>query len=185
MFTLQRITIEGFRGFPKRLEFDLDTPVVLALGPNGTGKSSLVCAIEWCLFGEDVETESHTGIRERISWESRNRSASQCLVEMELTDNGETLVVHRSAVKSGKPHFWFRRGSNPPVREEGKLKALLGGLEIKDFFTAIHLHQESLRGLLLAKPGQRKDDFYRLLGLASPDLPPENCTSVNESPPRV
>ncbi len=167
MFSLQTITIEGFRGFPKRFDFDLDVPVVLAVGPNGTGKSSLVCAIEWCLFGEDVETEAHTGIRERISWKSRNVSAPQCLVEMELTDSGETLVVHRSAGKSGKPDFWFRRGSNPPVREAGKLKALLGGLEIRDFFTAIHLHQESLRGLLLAKPGERKQDFYRLLGLAS------------------
>ena len=167
MFTLQSITVEGFRGFPKKVSFDLDVPVVLVLGPNGTGKSSLVCAIEWCLFGPDVETESHTGIRERISWESRNRSASQCLVEMELTGNGETLVVHRSAPRSGKPDFWFRIGSSPPVREGGKLNALLGGLEIKDFFTAIHLHQESLRGLLLAKPGERKQDFYRLLGLAS------------------
>jgi DNA repair exonuclease SbcCD ATPase subunit len=167
MFTLQSVTIEGFRGFPKKVNFDLDVPVVLALGPNGTGKSSLVCAIEWCLFGQEVETEAHTGIRERISWESRNRSAPHCLVEMELTGDGETLVVHRSVPKSGKPDFWFRIGSSPPVREGGKLKALLGGLEIKDFFTAIHLHQESLRGLLLAKPGERKQDFYRLLGLAS------------------
>jgi DNA repair exonuclease SbcCD ATPase subunit len=167
MFTLQSITIEGFRGFPKKIDFDLDAPVVLVVGPNGTGKSSLACAIEWCLFGPDVETESHTGIRERVSWESRNRAVSQCLVEIEFTGNGETLVVHRSAPSSGKPDFWFRMGSSPPIREGGKLKALLGGLEIKDFFTAIHLHQESLRGLLLAKPGERKQDFYRLLGLAS------------------
>jgi DNA repair exonuclease SbcCD ATPase subunit len=167
MFTLQSITGEGFRGFPRKFNFDLDVPVVLAVGPNGTGKSSLVCAIEWCLFGADVETESHTGIPERKSWESRNRSASQCLVEMELSGNGETLVVHRSAPRSGKPDFWFRVGSSPPVHEGGKLKALLGGLEIEDFFTAIHLHQESLRGLLLAEPRDRKQDFYRLLGLAS------------------
>lgn len=82
MFTLQTITIDGFRGFPKRIHFDLDVPIVLAVGPNGTGKSSLVCAIEWCLFGQDVETEAHTGIRERISWESRNRTVSRCSVEM-------------------------------------------------------------------------------------------------------
>jgi DNA repair exonuclease SbcCD ATPase subunit len=167
MFTLQSIVIEGFRGFPKRLDFDLDVPVVLAAGPNGTGKTSLVCAIEWCLFGQDVETEAHTGIRERISWESRNRGAAQCFVEMELVGDGETLLVHRSASKSGKPEFWYRLGSNPPSHEGGKLTALLGGLEIRDFFTAIHLHEESLRGLLLAKPGERKQDFYRLLGLIS------------------
>jgi DNA repair protein SbcC/Rad50 len=167
VFTLQSITIEGFRGFPKQIGFDLDAPVVMAWGPNGAGKSSLLCAIEWCLFGSDVETEKNTGIRERIAWESRNHASARCLVETELAADGETLLVHRSQPKSGKSDFWFRVGSNAPVRDEGMLRALLGGLEIRDFFTAIHLHQESLRSILLAKPGDRRQDFYRLLGLAS------------------
>jgi DNA repair protein SbcC/Rad50 len=167
MFTLQSVTVEGFRGFTKKTQFDLDAPVVVALGPNGGGKSSLACAVEWCLFGSGVETEKNTGIRERISWESRNHRSAQCSVEVELDAEGETLVVHRLAPKSGRSEFWFRLGSAAPVRDEGELRALLGGLEIKDFFTAVHLHQESLRTLLLAKPGERKQDFYRLLGLAS------------------
>lgn len=167
MFTLQSVKIEGFRGFPKPVEFDLDAPVVIALGPNGAGKSSLLCAVEWCLFGSEVETEKNTGIRERIAWESRNHRSAKCLVETELAADGETLLVHRSQPKTGKGEFWFRLGNAAPIREEGKLRALLGGLEIRDFFTAIHLHQESLRNLLLAKPSDRRQDFYRLLGLAS------------------
>lgn len=48
---ISKLTVAGFRSFTKRTEFDLDADVVLLSGPNGTGKTSLVDAVMWGLFG--------------------------------------------------------------------------------------------------------------------------------------
>ena len=48
---VKRVSVSGFRSFVSPVEFDLDASVVVLSGPNGTGKTSLVDAIMWGLFG--------------------------------------------------------------------------------------------------------------------------------------
>ncbi len=48
---LKTITIEGFRGFNQQQTVSLDAEVVLVLGDNGSGKSSVTEALEWVFFG--------------------------------------------------------------------------------------------------------------------------------------
>ena len=48
---LKSITIEGFRGFTKKVVVDLDANVIILQGPNGVGKTSLLDAILWVLTG--------------------------------------------------------------------------------------------------------------------------------------
>ncbi|MFW6173373.1 MAG: AAA family ATPase, partial [Elusimicrobiota bacterium] len=50
---IQKIKVEGFRGFNKKQEINLDADVVLVYGINGSGKSSLTEALEW-LFFDDI-----------------------------------------------------------------------------------------------------------------------------------
>lgn len=47
---IQRIELENFRN-QERSDWDLNDPVVLLLGINGVGKSTLIDAISWCLTG--------------------------------------------------------------------------------------------------------------------------------------
>ncbi len=49
---LKEITISGFRGFNKKQTINLENSIVLVKGSNGSGKSSLVEAIEWLFFDE-------------------------------------------------------------------------------------------------------------------------------------
>jgi chromosome segregation ATPase len=49
---LKEITVSGFRGFSDCQIINLDNSVVLIYGLNGSGKSSLVEAIEWLFFDE-------------------------------------------------------------------------------------------------------------------------------------
>ena len=44
-------SIEGFKAFTTPQEFDFDGRNVFLFGPNGFGKTSIVEAIRWCLFG--------------------------------------------------------------------------------------------------------------------------------------
>jgi len=65
----KEITICGFRGFNKKQTISLDNNVVLIYGLNGSGKSSLVEALEW-LFWEDISR------RERSSCKSEYMTMS-------------------------------------------------------------------------------------------------------------
>ena len=50
-FRIERISIEGFKGFTTVQDIDLRNRHVFLLGPNGKGKSSIIEAIRWGLFG--------------------------------------------------------------------------------------------------------------------------------------
>lgn len=88
MVTLRRLKIKGFRAFIEDKEFIFDNPMILLFGDNGTGKSSILNAIEWCLFGNEC-IGAKSGIRERIDWEIPNRilgSSTDIIVELEIED---------------------------------------------------------------------------------------------------
>lgn len=55
---LKNLQIGPFRGFARQEVFDLDSPLVLIYGPNGTGKSSFCEALEFGLLGSVAEAES-------------------------------------------------------------------------------------------------------------------------------
>ncbi len=55
---LKSLQVGPFRGFARQEVFDLDSPLVLIYGPNGTGKSSFCEAIEFGLLGNVAEAES-------------------------------------------------------------------------------------------------------------------------------
>lgn len=75
-FRIRSITIEGFKGFTNPQTIPILGKHVFLFGPNGYGKSSIVEAIRWCLFGL-------TGRPEEIV---RNQfyGTGDCAVEMEL-----------------------------------------------------------------------------------------------------
>ena len=50
-FQIESVSIEGFKAFTKRQTFNFGSRHVFFFGPNGLGKTSIVEAIRWCLFG--------------------------------------------------------------------------------------------------------------------------------------
>ena len=50
-FGIESLSIEGFKAFTTRQDFTFDGRNVFLFGPNGLGKTSIVEAIRWCLFG--------------------------------------------------------------------------------------------------------------------------------------
>ncbi|RLI79157.1 hypothetical protein DRP05_04990 [Archaeoglobales archaeon] len=81
-FRINSITIEGFKGFANRQTISVNGKNLFIFGPNGFGKSSIIEAIRWCLFGL-------TGRPEEIV---RNQFYSgNCFVELELKDEDSKL----------------------------------------------------------------------------------------------
>jgi DNA repair exonuclease SbcCD ATPase subunit len=92
-----KLQIRNFRGWSAPVEIDLDRPVTLIVGGNQRGKSSTLNAMEWCLFGTEVEKKG-SGIAERSDWEAANRESPDEPVEVALTltaEGGDYRVVRR------------------------------------------------------------------------------------------
>lgn len=87
---LKSIVLEGFRGFTRRVEIDLDADVVLLHGPNGAGKTSLLDGVLWCLSGKIDRFQSP---RDPISLYSRDGSAR---VSLTLSHDGDDLKIVRA-----------------------------------------------------------------------------------------
>ena len=52
LYSIEKVEIEGFKAFTERQSFDFGGRHVFLFGQNGLGKTSIVEAIRWCLFGQ-------------------------------------------------------------------------------------------------------------------------------------
>lgn len=116
---LKKITIENFRGFSGRHEFDFEEKALIMLtAPNGNGKTSLLDAIEWCLTGnikriQDVYQRRNTNATER----KENRSAV-LKNENHLTDKTEVILE----IKNDTEEYTIRRvQSKDTLEDKGKV----------------------------------------------------------------
>ena len=92
LFRIKRVTIEGFKAFTKRQSFDLDGRHVFFFGENGLGKTSVVEAIRWCLFG----LASRQGGRIKNQFYS-----GECIVELTLQAPDGIWSFQRRLSQSG------------------------------------------------------------------------------------
>ena len=111
-FRIQTVAIEGFKGFTARQVIDFEGRHVFLLGKNGHGKSSIVEAVRWGLFGS-------TGRRNEIV---ANRDyPGQCRVEISLMRDGKQWNLRRTALRGvtggNDPILTDDQGKEHPIRE--------------------------------------------------------------------
>jgi DNA repair exonuclease SbcCD ATPase subunit len=165
-FTLSKIGITGFRGFTSLAEIEFGSPLTLIYGLNRNGKSSIINAIEWCLFGPEVAAIKYGDIRERDGWEVKNLKAPSCHVRCEfVAQDGRILRVDRAFKTTRTSELSFGFEGCAKSADDKQLLALLK-ISPTDFVTSVHLHPEIIRSLIVAKPRDRKEAIDRLLGLS-------------------
>jgi DNA repair exonuclease SbcCD ATPase subunit len=94
-FRINSITLEGFKGFTNKQTISINGKNLFIFGPNGYGKSSIIEAIRWCLFGLTGRPEE----RVRNLFYSRN-----CFVELELRDENNKLWKVQRVLSPGVTH---------------------------------------------------------------------------------
>ncbi len=88
------LLIQNFRGW-REGAVALDRTLVLVVGGNRRGKSSTLNALEWCLFGKQVEKKG-SGIAERADWEVPHRDSSlPTVVALTLAYEGGNATITR------------------------------------------------------------------------------------------
>jgi exonuclease SbcC len=172
LLRVEQLTVEGFRGFNKGVElsFNTKTPVILLNGRNGLGKTSLLQAIEWCLTGNLLYFSGGDFAREDALVNMFHKG-KEGFVEITLVDEKGSRLVIRRTKKMGKS---TGRGGSA-VETVSDKKTLVGEEaetsifnnvfnSVDDPATLFHLHQDSLRQILMADPKERSRGIDKILG---------------------
>jgi len=160
-YRIERIVVEGFRGFRRKEELELDEGLVIVCGPQRSGKSSVLNAPVWALIGSEA-AKVNLGpvlIRERAGWLPENLQASDCRVKIVLREaRGGTLAIERS--KGRDKYVVLRNGGEVQETPLAALRLTLDGL-----VSSVFLPQEVVRAALSVEPRHRRAIFTQLAGL--------------------
>jgi DNA repair exonuclease SbcCD ATPase subunit len=176
MLKIKKVEIEGFRGFTQKTFIEFENPVTIIQGGNHQGKSSVLNAIEWCLYGDECIGEK-SGIRERVgtgemAWRVVNDNSEKAQVKLEIEGEEGRFTITRTEVVKGKgkkvksikislPDETEKEGS-----EADKEIAKLLRVSFKDFATTVYQHQETIHDFVIQTPSEQSDAMDRLLGLS-------------------
>jgi exonuclease SbcC len=156
--------------YRKYVEAEADLPDGLTgiLGANGAGKSSLLEAVGWVLYGPDATRTGKDDIRRQDA-----PSDSVCRVELTFAiDNteytvvremrGKNLTTDASIIAGGEV---LVRGAQPVLDQVMKII----GLDREAFFVSFFARQKELNALSDYRPADRKSLIIKMLGIDDVD----------------
>jgi exonuclease SbcC len=170
-FHVTRLEAAGFRGVNAPLDLSLQPGLTVISGGNGSGKSSILQAVEWALFGSLPEGGNGEFRREDAIVNAFS-SASRAKVRLTLADDEQTLVVERvrrlGRSTTARSDLLLRSGGEV-WRGEAAQEALgrLLQLTAAEYHAAVHLRQDASRSLASAEREERAVTIDRLLGIAA------------------
>lgn len=115
---IERVSINNFRQY-KNVVFEFDKngqyDLHIILGNNGIGKTNLLNAISWCLYGEESHLGNEKRARKRINStvleEAISSGADKCSVTVDVTigvDNKHITFERSQDFKANKEAFDFK-----------------------------------------------------------------------------
>ncbi len=160
---LLSLRLQNFRVLKKASIFFPDK-VIGVIGPNGAGKSSLVEAISWALYGNQVARSGKDEIKSAFA-----DPREPCEACLEFAVNGERYrVVRRLAGRLERPEVELYRGETSEsvgVNETRKYVGELLGLDWRGFLTSFLARQQELNALSDLQPAKRRDQLAAMLGI--------------------
>lgn len=137
--------------------------ITAIVGGNGAGKSTIVDAVAWCLYGAKP-----FGVP-RMSSLIRH-SADSCCVRVELVIEKDTVLVERRVVSgSTECDVWVNgeHRAGPAVSHVDPFLRRLLGMDVKGFFSAVFVAQKQVDQLVVASPKERGAIIEKLTGVAA------------------
>jgi len=164
---LRRIQLTNFRQYHRETLIFQDG-ITGVVGRNGAGKSSILEAVLWCLFGNRAARTSKEGIKRQGA-----SPAEPCSVELDFelkgvpyrltrTLSGRANRAEAALVKLGQLEAVTIRGVDEQIIK-------LIGLDLKGFLSSFFARQRELNALTDARPAERKDHLASMLGVGRLD----------------
>ena len=161
--------MKNYRRF-RELELDLPENLIGIIGNNGAGKTTIVEAIGWCLYGNRIRRTDKQDIRSQCC-----DTADPCSVELVFSCGdheyrivrqlkGKTAIVEAAIYlnANSEPEAVQERGVNDYVEQ-------LLNLDYKSFFISVFAKQRDLAALSTLQPEERRKSIARLINIESID----------------
>lgn len=168
-FRLTRLEAAGFRGINSPLDLPVQPGLTVIAGGNGSGKSSILQAMEWALFGTLPEWSAGEFRREDAIVNAFS-SSSRAQVRLTLADGEQALLVERvrrlGRSTTARSDLLLRSGAD--VWRGDAAQETLGRLlrlTTAEYHSAVHLRQDASRALASAEREERAVTIDRLLGI--------------------
>ena len=177
----KRIELEGFTAFrePTTVDFE-DTDLFVLVGPTGSGKSSLIDAMIFALYGS---VPRYKDVRLVAPVVSQGKVEARVRLDFSVCDVDYTAVRVVRLTKTGASTREARLESagevlagNPRELNEKVVKLL--GLTFEQFTSCVVLPQGEFANFLNDKRAERQDLLVRLLGLGLYDGIRSRATAV-------
>ncbi|MBS3773048.1 MAG: SMC family ATPase, partial [Candidatus Thermoplasmatota archaeon] len=160
---LRSIVLHNYRAF-QHTELDVPEGITAIIGNNGTGKSTIIEAVGWALYGSRVARTNKENIKRQDAPPN-----DECYVtltfalgddEYEITRimTGSSLSTDATVKVNGLVSASSASGATELI--EKKL-----GMDHDAFFTSLVARQKEINALSSKTPGERKRSMLRMLGI--------------------
>jgi len=160
---LNRLVLRNFKKF-RRADLEFSDGLTGIVGSNGSGKSTIVEAIAWALYGNRA-----SGIKRDFIRNSRSRDSDGVEVSLTISLGRQELVIYRAMKGKGlsaEAHLsldgqMIAIGSK---EVDGKLEEILK-ISYQDFMKTFYARQKDLDNLLKEGAAGKREYLLKLLGL--------------------
>jgi len=163
---IRRITLTNFRRFNQLDLDDLPVGLIGIIGENGSGKSTILEAVGWALYG----TYALTGRTEKEGVKTQGVGTDEnCEVtlEFEMAEDTYKIVRRLHGKRAVAQAFIYKNGEDKTAaeREEGvnTYVSKLFGMDRATFFASVFARQKELDLLTSQNPAERQKIIRRLL----------------------
>lgn len=168
MILINSVEVEGFRYYKERFAAKIPEGIVVVAGPVGSGKSSLLGAIEYALYGVEF------GVRRRMydRDELVHASCEKMRVRLVLAADDGEYVVERVYEKGGKESVKLVTPEGEVLTRRSIVNEMLRemlGLDVSEYERTVYLNQVSLYLLAYGTPATRSRVIDSLLGIDAID----------------
>lgn len=167
---LKTLYMKNYRKFRDQL-IEFPEGVIGVIGPNGVGKSTILEAVGWALYGNNMARTGKGQVR------SQNADESEaCIVELEFDMGGHSYKVVRELKgknASSNALVYIDGGGEPQAQKDRGVNEYIEGLMGMDYVTfnrTVYAKQKDVAALSTLTPGERKGVIRRLLNIDRIDV---------------
>lgn len=163
MWTLSRLVLSGFKAYRDRTVLELEDGIIVFQGRVGAGKSSIFQAVEFALYGSQLE------IKERIAKlvDLISEGEGEARVELWLRDGDKLVQVARTIRSSGREGVSLKYDGLNVVRPSDaySLVTKLLGVDEDEFERIVLISHRVLEGIILGAPHRRSLEIDKIFGI--------------------